>query len=350
MENQLINKILKCYYKKLPDIDYFIVANTLKPSNDCSLAHTSPDELFSRTEFAEIASAIFDDFGFVNVFYSEQEFIKFILNNDFHREIFVFNYARNGNKEGKKSLIPAFCDLFKIKYSGSNAFVISLLRNKFVYGSLLSKFGIPIPESCIFEGRRTYIGDVNALNGKKVIAKNICEAASMNLSDENIFIYSEKIENNLVKLLNGMNRNKILLQRFIDGKESEVLVLRDGNEFYAMQPVEIILNGKNFIDTQTSNSYNYRFCNLEESTNANTIKKIKECAEYAAKILNIKDYARFDFRIDKNNNIYLIDIAGTPYTIKHSSIAYLFTSIYNYEYKEIYKCLASLSYHNYLAE
>lgn len=350
MENQLINKILENYLKKIPDIDYFVVANTLKPNNDCSLAHASTDELFSRTEFAEIASAIFDDFGFVNVFYSEQEFIKYIINNNLSREIFVFNYARNGNKEGKKSLIPAFCDLYKIKYSGSNAFVISLLRNKFVCGNLLSKFGIPIPESCIFESGRTYIGDVNALTGKKVIAKNICESASMDLSDENIFIFNEKIEHVLVGLINKINRDKILLQRFIDGKECEVLVLRDGNEFHAMQPVEIILNGRNFIDTQTSNSYNYRFCNLEESFDANTVNKIKGYAEYSAKILNIKDYARFDFRIDQHNNMYLIDIAGTPYTIKHSSITYLFTSIYNYDYKEIYKCLAGLSYHNYLAE
>lgn len=71
-------------------------------------------------------------------------------------------------------------------------------------------------------------------------------------------------------------------------------------------------------------------------------------AEKAAKILNIKDYARFDFRINSSNGVYLIDIAGTPYSIKHSSIAYLFCNIYGYNYKDIYKTIAALSYHNYL--
>ena len=48
-------------------------------------------------------------------------------------------------------------------------------------------------------------------------------------------------------------------------------------------------------------------------------------ATKAASILNIKDYARFDFRI-KNGVPYLFDIAGTPYTIHHSSISYLFSA------------------------
>lgn len=243
MKNQLINKILSNYFNKLPDIDYFIVANTLKSNENNLLAQASADELFSRTEFAEIASAIFDDFGFVNVFYSEQDFIKFALNNTYLREIFVFNYARNGTKEGKKSLIPAFCDLFKIKYSGSNAFVISLLRNKFIYSNLLSKFDIPVPETCLYENG-TYIGNTKSLLETRIIAKNVCESASMNLTEDNIFIFNEKQTKKLEELTIKMVTKKLLLQKFIDGKECEVLVFQDGNEYHAFQPVEIILNRK----------------------------------------------------------------------------------------------------------
>lgn len=347
MKNQLINKILSNYFKQLPDIDYFIVANTLKLNENTLLAQANADELFSRTEFAEIASAIFDDFGFVNVFYSEQDFINFVLNNKDSREIFVFNYARNGTKEGKKSLIPAFCDLFKIKYSGSNAFVISLLRNKFIYSNLLPKFGIPVPETCIYENK-TYIGNPKVLLNTKIIAKNVCEAASMNLTEENIFIFNEKQTDKLEELAKQMNTKKLLLQKFIEGRECEVLVFQDGNEYHAFQPVEIILKRKKIIDSQTSNSYDYGFADLSSTINSKVIQNIMQYAEKAAKILNIKDYARFDFRITNFNEVYLIDIAGTPYSIKHSSIAYLFCNIYGYDYKDIYKCIAALSYHNYL--
>lgn len=347
MKNQLINKILGTYFKKLPDIDYFIVANTLKSNANTLLAQASADELFSRTEFAEIASAIFDDFGFVNVFYSEQDFINFVLNNNLSREIFVFNYARNGTKEGKKSLVPAFCDLFKIKYSGSNAFVISLLRNKFIYSNLLSKFNIPVPETCLYENK-TFIGNPKALSETKIIVKNVCESASMNLTEDNVFIFDEKQTAKLEELKKKMNTKKILLQKFIEGKECEVLVFQDGNEYYAFQPVEIILKRKNIIDSKTSNSYDYGFADLSDTISSKVVQQIMLYAEKAARILNIKDYARFDFRINNSNEIYLIDIAGTPYSIKHSSISYLFCNIYGYKYKDIYKSIAALSYHNYL--
>ena len=73
---------------------------------------------------------------------------------------------------------------------------------------------------------------------------------------------------------------------------------------------------------------------------------IRETAVLAAKILGIKDYARFDFRL--NNNIpYLIDIAGTPYTIYHSSIAYLFTNYYHLPYEAIYKVIIGCMLSNY---
>lgn len=76
------------------------------------------------------------------------------------------------------------------------------------------------------------------------------------------------------------------------------------------------------------------------------IDRIKQNAVLAARALNIKDYARLDFRI-KGDQPYLIDIAGTPYTIKHSSIAYLFEKIMHLEYSDIYKVIMACCISNY---
>lgn len=62
--------------------------------------------------------------------------------------------------------------------------------------------------------------------------------------------------------------------------------------------------------------------------------------------MRIKDYARFDFRM-KNGVPYLFDIAGTPYTIHHSSIAYLFTQYYHLPYESIYKVVVACMLSNY---
>ena len=61
---------------------------------------------------------------------------------------------------------------------------------------------------------------------------------------------------------------------------------------------------------------------------------------------SVYDYARFDFRIKKGVP-YLFDIAGTPYTIYHSSIAYLFTQYYQMPYENIYKVIVACMLSNY---
>ena len=45
--------------------------------------------------------------------------------------------------------------------------------------------------------------------------------------------------------------------------------------------------------------------------------------------------------------ISVIDIAGTPYTIKHSSVAFLFENIMHLDYKDIYKTIMACSFSNY---
>ena len=49
----------------------------------------------------------------------------------------------------------------------------------------------------------------------------------------------------------------------------------------------------------------------------------------------------------KNGVPYLFDIAGTPYTIHHSSIAYLFTQYYHLPYESIYKVVVACMLSNY---
>ncbi len=72
---------------------------------------------------------------------------------------------------------------------------------------------------------------------------------------------------------------------------------------------------------------------------------VRQLAAKAAEILDVKDYARFDFRV-RDGIPYLFDIAGTPYTIRHSSIAYLFDQ-YDLKYEDIYKVIVTCMLSNY---
>lgn len=344
---EIILSILDYYNHSKIDFDVYIIADA--QTKTCKympkqIIHADESEFFSRTEFAEIVSAIFNCFGFARVFYSEVEFLKYILDNDIlNSECIVYNFSRDGRANGKKSLIPAFCDLLNIKYTGCDAFVISLLRNKYVYTKFLEGNGITVPKSVLFTNTSDFPLLLNQYKDEYVIVKNRYESASIGMTDKNVFKFSNNSLQDINNLLKEMNTNSLLVQEYIDGTECEVLVLQYSGEYYALDPVQILFKTNlNFIDTDTSNAYNYGFRIIESSIKY----KLQAAAQKAARLLGVKDYARFDFRI-KEGVPYLFDIAGTPYTIYHSSISYLFTQHYKMPYESIYKVIVACMLSNY---
>lgn len=165
----------------------------------------------------------------------------------------------------------------------------------------------------------------------------------LRLTNQNVFSVSYNTEKTLDNLSDRMKTKKLFIQEFIDGPEFEVLVVQFKGRYYSLMPVEVkFTNSRTFIDTEASNYYDYDFAIAKTEY----VSLLCDAATKAASILNIKDYARFDFRI-KNGVPYLFDIAGTPYTIHHSSISYLFTQYYKLPYESIYKVIIACMLSNY---
>lgn len=342
-----VSEILELYKKERIDFDVYIIADAQKQTakeSDVRIQHADESEFFSRSEFAEIASALFNVFGFAKVFYDEVSFINYFIRNKMDPDgCIVYNLARDGVRQGKKSLIPAFCDLYNIRYTGSDAFVISLIRNKAIYSDVLLSHGIAVPQTLKFFPGPTKREEVMQLfDHKEILVKNISESASIGLLSGCRLCLTDESYQDFCRIAATVNPKHVLVQEFITGKECEVLVLQYNNTYYALDPVEISFPPeKSFIDSQMSNNYDYGFKMLPREE----CLEVRQAAVQAATLLGIKDYARFDFRV-QDGTPYLIDIAGTPYTIHHSSIAYLFKQ-YGLIYEDIYKVIVACMLSNY---
>ncbi len=342
-----LREILESYKEQCIDFDVYIIADTQNKTSresDTRVHHADESEFFSRKEFAEIASAIFYVFGFAKVFYDEVSFINYFITNKISPEgCIVYNLARDGIQQGKKSLIPAFCDLYGIKYTGSNAFVISLLREKALYTDILSLHNILVPLTLkYFPGHTSKEELMRYFDHRDILVKNVCESASIGLSSDCRIMLTNETYPHFCRVANLVNSKQVLVQQFIEGKECELLVLQHKGEYYALDPVRITFpDGKQFINSEMSNNYDYDFEMLPEEE----CPGIRQAAIQAATLLGIKDYARFDFRV-QDGKPYLFDMAGTPYTIQHSSIAYLFKQ-YGLKYTDIYKVIVTCMLSNY---
>lgn len=349
MLDSQIYKVLNEFNKYRYNYNIGVVANVLDTvqSSEDFIMHTNFSEFFTKAEFSSIISAITSVFGYVRIFYSEIELIEYILkfkSSLNFSKIIVYNFARDGVNEGKKSLVPSFCDLFGIKYTGSNAFVISLLRNKFVYSKYLESLGITIPKTLLYSDDTLHVPK-DFTFPKLLIVKNNCEAASIGLTEKNIIKFDDDMNSfiNTIHILSkNMNSKQLILQEFIDGCECEVLAIKYNGKYHAFMPIELLIRNSKIITDSISNLYDYTFRPLSERCLDSVVAKIKKTTENAARILNINNYARFDYRINSDGEAFLIDIAGTPYLTKHSSIAYLFTNVLKLEYSDIFKLIAAV--------
>lgn len=306
-------------------------------------------EFFSDEDEALISKAL-KSLGFsVKHFYNEDDFIKYIIKMSSQNlsEYIVLSSAQKGTKIGRKSLIPLFCDLYNVKYIGSNPYVVSLCRDKYRTSCILKENQINTPHSWMYDIRYGWIGSSPEGYPNQLIIKPNYEASSIGISEENIGYFDAEFFEK-VKNLSKSYHQEVLVEEFIEGYEVEVPVICDGDPFCVF-PAGISLNTKDFLGTQILN-YNIRYHDAYSfydfsNKNLQLANRIMECTCKVAKLLNISGLGRIDFRIDANQNIYITDISTNPHYTLHSSYFYVFQQL-GLNYEDLIACLIASSLMN----
>lgn len=94
--------------------------------------------------------------------------------------------------------------------------MISLLRNKRIYGDILSKNGIPVPITYEFLPDRTTQADIlDVFNGLDILMKNIDESASIGLTPHCKMRLSHDSYQQFYNTATAVNSKRVLVQEFI---------------------------------------------------------------------------------------------------------------------------------------
>lgn len=288
-----------------------------------------------------------------NIYIDEEQFIRDVLSNQFYRvpgkHNIVFNSAQKGTFVGRKSLIPAFCDLQHIFHSNSNAYIVSLCRDKFFSGKLVESFGFPCPDSWCYQYGSGWLLNQRPENGRKVIAKLNYETSSIGLGAENIFDYGPSPET-FIRNLSQTYRQDIVVQEFIPGYEVEVPVVIDKRRF-AIAPMGVYYQGleplgSNILDYGGRKDHLYHFADFHQVF-ASTAEQLEQCAVEAATALGIQGIGRIDFRVTEDGGApYITDIATNPGIHQNTSIYQGFMDL-GYTYQDMMTILVGLTISRY---
>ena len=333
--NKEFRTTLEAYVKEYsPYVNIILIAHVQAPRGHLNehQIQCETTERFSIEEFHEIYQGIVSaGFYIQSVYFNELDFISdYIEHSNRFKNCLVYNLARNGLGDNKKTIIPAFCELNGIPYTTSSSLTCALCRNKYYFSTLLETHNIPVPQSWLLDEKGNWSKESPQAN-EMIICKPASESASQGINENSIFPASEsKFE--------SLKSGNYIIQSYIEGDECEVPVFKINDVIYVLPPIGIDLKGKQILDEDTSEKYNYGFYLLADTQSNDTITRIKQYAKRTFELLQMDVYGRIDFRIDKDGNPYVFDISTTPYTTLHSSVSFVFDQL-GYSYPDIYKAI-----------
>jgi D-alanine-D-alanine ligase len=215
-------------------------------------------------------------------------------------------------------MVAGVYEMLGIPYTGSPPLTLGLCQRKGVTKQILLSNGIPTP-------RFTLVGDKKRSFQHRLryplIAKPAREDGSHGVENESVVFDSKQLRRRLHYIFEEFHQS-VIVEEFIDGRELNVSIL--GSEEPRVLPiseVDFSRMPKHFTNILT---YQAKWETRHE-TYHRTIpvcparlprkleKQVNEIALKAYRIMGCRDYARIDFRVDRRNNPYVLEVNPNPH-------------------------------------
>ena len=134
--------------------------------------------------------------------------------------------------------------------------------------------------------------------------------------------------------------NEVIIEQYIAGYECTVWVIGNPGDFRLIAPLLVSEKGNYFFEhkifTMQDKANRVREYSLPHKIlGTNFVSQLKQIATTIFSELGLRDYARFDFRITKNN-IYFIEANALPIFSQTSEIGVI-SQLYGLSYEDICK-------------
>ncbi len=245
-----------------------------------------------------------------------EEDYNFVENLKNNSPDFVFNITEGLNSHAREAQVPAILDLLNIKYTGSGVITLAIGLDKCKTKDFLLLNKIPTARHQLFHTGKEQLK--KELRFPLIVKPNY-EGSSIGITNKS-FVRNKKELYKMINYTIKRYKQSALVEEFLSGREFTVSII--GNKKLLVLPiVEIILDKlpknypkinsyKNKHKSDDSKGFNLSVCPAK--INKKLEEKIKKVAINTYKILNCKDFARVDIRLDQKNRPQVIEINTLP--------------------------------------
>lgn len=230
--------------------------------------------------------------------------------------IFAVNLVEAIDNDGQLICFgPSILDYLKIPYTGCTKEAIFITSNKVLTKKIMAAQGVKTPEWVTLEPD----SDNTFIDGERYILKAIWEDASICLEADSV-VKPESIEHlrELIQNQNNRYKKEFFAERYIHGRDLSTSVLAGKSlstrEFiFSEAEDEVRVVGyKAKWDEDSEEFKNSDVTSEFAPEDKDLVAKTLVLSEDLWKKLNLNGYARVDFRVDDNREIYVLEVNANP--------------------------------------
>jgi D-alanine-D-alanine ligase len=227
----------------------------------------------------------------------------------------AFNLSYGIQGQARYTHVPSILEMVGVPYVGSGPLAHSLALDKVVAKMLFVQNGVPTPDFAVLDAPDFELPELEF----PLIVKPKNEAVSFGIRVVN----DEAELREAADTIFNEFQQPVLAERYIEGREINVGLLGNGPTLEAFQPAELRFGkGGPRIYTeadkkQTSGRKISVICPARIP--AKLTQKAQEIALKAFTVLGCYDCARVDMRLDKEGNLYVLEVNSLPSLGEHGS-------------------------------
>jgi len=234
---------------------------------------------------------------------------------------FVLNLCDEGYKNDafKELHVPATLEMHGIPYSGAGPASLAMCYNKSLVRTVAQSLEIPVPDE-------TYFGPDDQV---ATIPAEFPALVKPNFGDSSIGITKDALVNNSEELIEYLTKLReelpgipVLIQEYLSGMEYSVGMI--GNPGMNMHPLPVLEVDYSDLDEGLPKILGYeskwipgspywdKIRYNEADIDDETRRKLLDYSSLLFDRMGCRDYARFDYRMDSNGTIKLLEVNPNP--------------------------------------
>lgn len=234
---------------------------------------------------------------------------------------YVFNLCDEGfmNDPRKELHVPALLEILGIPYTGSGPQCLAYCYDKSLVRGIAKEMGIPVPEAVFVKPEDTSIS--LPFNFPAIVKPNYGDS-SFGITQKSVVYNPEQLLNAIAEIREKFGYNKpILVEEYLTGKDLTVGIIGNPPNDYIVLP--IVEEDYSVLPPDLPRICGYEakwlpdspYWNLR-SIPADLPENVREfIIESSLKLferLEVKDYCRFDWRLDAEGNPKLLEVNPNP--------------------------------------